>query len=364
MGSAAAYHLAASGKRLLGLDRFAPPHDFGSSHGLTRIIREAYFEHPTYVPLVQRAYELWADLEKQSGRKLFLQTGGVMVGLPDGALVRGAKRSAEEHKLAHQILSSAELQRRFPAFHPAANMVGVWEPRAGILFPELGIRTHLELAEKNGALLQFGDPVLRWQAHDGGVGVVTRDSVYTASRLLLSAGAWLSSLVPDLRLPLSIERQVLFWFEPLSQPEQFEPQRCPIHIWEYESGRYFYGLPDLGDGIKAALHHQGENTQPDTIRRDVDDEETELVRNLLRRFLPGADGPLKSAVVCMYTNTSDEHFILDYHPVHRQVLIASPCSGHGFKFSPVIGEIAAALLNDKESPFDLNLFKLDRFGSK
>lgn len=364
MGSAAAYHLAASGKRLLGLDRFAPPHDFGSSHGLTRIIREAYFEHPTYVPLVQRAYELWADLEKQSGRKLFLQTGGVMVGLPDGALVRGAKRSAEEHKLAHQILSSAELQRRFPAFHPAANMVGVWEPRAGILFPELGIRTHLELAEKNGALLQFGDPVLRWQAHDGGVRVVTRDSVYTASRLLLSAGAWLSSLVPDLRLPLSIERQVLFWFEPLSQPEQFEPQRCPIHIWEYESGRYFYGLPDLGDGIKAALHHQGENTQPDAIRRDVDDEETELVRNLLRRFLPGADGPLKSAVVCMYTNTSDEHFILDYHPVHRQVLIASPCSGHGFKFSPVIGEIAAALLNDKESPFDLSLFKLDRFGSK
>jgi sarcosine oxidase len=361
MGSAAAYHLAASGTRVLGLDRFIPPHDFGSSHGLTRIIREAYFEHPIYVPLVQRAYELWGDLEKLSGRKLFLQTGGVMVGLPDSALVRGAKRSAEEHKLAHQILSSAELQRRFPVFQPAANMVGVWEHRAGILFPELGIRIHLELAAKNGAVLRFDDPVLRWEADEHEVRVVTRDAVYTASRLLLSGGAWLSSLAPDLGLPLSIERQVLFWFKPLSQPEQFEPQRCPIHIWEYEPGHYFYGLPDLGDGVKVALHHQGENTQPDTIRRDVDTEETEAMRDLLRRFLPRANGPLKSAVVCMYTNTPDQHFILDYHPVHRHVLIASPCSGHGFKFSPVIGEIAAALLNDQESPFDLSLFKLARF---
>src|SRR5438874_1155723 len=154
MGSAAAYHLARHGKRVLGLDRFQPPHNFGSSHGLTRIIREAYFEHPLYVPMVQRAYELWAELEKESGKKLFLQTGGLMIGPPEGVLVRGAKRSAQEHQLPHQVLSSTELSRRFPALQPAADMIAVWEPRAGILFPERGIQTQLELAEQNGAVLQ------------------------------------------------------------------------------------------------------------------------------------------------------------------------------------------------------------------
>src|SRR5437899_12317364 len=160
MGSAAAWHLAAGGKRVLGLDRFAPPPQFGASHGLTRIIREAYFEHPLYVPLVQRAYELWADLEQRSGRKLLLQTGGLMLGSPDGVLVTGAKRSAQEHKLPHQILSATEVRSRFPAFAPADDMVAVWEPRAGVLFPELAIQTHLELARKSGAILEFNVPLL------------------------------------------------------------------------------------------------------------------------------------------------------------------------------------------------------------
>src|SRR2546429_1477809 len=212
MGGAAAFHLAASGRRVLGLDRFQPPHSLGSSHGLTRIIREAYFEHPLYVPLVQRAYQLWASLEKESGRRLFLQTGGMMIGPPDGVLVSGACRSAEEHKLSHQILSSSELRQRFPIFQSAEQMVGVWEPRAGILFPELAIRTHLELAAKNGAILQFNDPLLRWEPELGGVRVFTATRAYKAKRLLLSAGAWMSSLLPGLRLPLSVERQVLFWF--------------------------------------------------------------------------------------------------------------------------------------------------------
>ena len=241
-------------------------------------------------------------------------------------------------------------------------MVGVWEPRAGILFPELAVQTHLELAAEAGALLHFNEPVLSWSAHGDSVHVLTEAGAYTARRLLVSAGAWLSSLAPNLEVPLSVERQVLFWFEPRAQSEQFLPQYCPVSIWEYAPHRFFYTLPDLGDGVKVAIHHQGEATHPDTIRREVDEHEKEAMRKLLRRFLPAADGPLRSTAVCLYTNTSDEHFLLDHHPLHSQVLIASPCSGHGFKFSPVIGEIAAAMLTDQSPHFDLTLFKLGRFG--
>jgi sarcosine oxidase len=363
MGSAAAYHAAQAGRRLLGLDRFQPPHTFGSSHGLTRIIREAYFEHPLYVPLVQRAYQLWAGLEQKSGRRLLLQTGGVMIGPPQGVLVSGARRSAQEHRLAHEVLSATELRDRFPAFQPTEDMVAVWEPRAGILFPELAIETHLALAAQNGAALRFHEPILRWEPEGEGVRVFTDANTYHAHRLLLSAGPWMNSLVPGLQLPLSVERQVLCWFEPRSHAKQFEPQHCPIYLWEYAPDRFFYGFPNLGDGVKVAVHHQGRTTQPDTVNREVGESDTEAVREVLLRFLPAAAGRLRSAIVCLYTNTPDEHFIIGPHPAHHQVIIASPCSGHGFKFSPVIGEIAAALLEGKEPQFDLNLFKPDRFRS-
>src|SRR5215467_3569391 len=194
MGSAAAYHLSQHGGRVLGLDRFRPPHDFGSSHGRTRIIREAYFEHTLYVPLVRRAYELWAKLEQESGRKLLLQTGGLMVGPPGGVLVAGARKSAEDHKLAHQILTAEEVRQRFPALHPSNEMVGVWEPRAGIVFPELAIQTHLELAHLAGARLQFDEPVMNWEPSGEGVRVLTGGNCYHARQLLVSAGAWMSLL--------------------------------------------------------------------------------------------------------------------------------------------------------------------------
>ncbi len=357
MGSAAAYHLAARGRRVLGLDRFQPPHAFGSSHGQTRIIREAYFEHPLYVPLIQRAYELWEQLEHESGRQLLHQTGGVMIGARDGVLVGGAERSAREHRLAHQIFSAHELRQKFPAFAPGENMVGVWEPRAGILFPELAVQSHLELAARHGATLRFHEPVVRWEADGAGVRVFTATGTYRAERLLLSAGAWMSSLLPTLALPLTVERQVLYWFEPRADAEQFQPEHCPISIWEYAPQQFFYTFPNLGEGVKVALHHQGELTTPDEVRREVGAEETEAMRALLRRFLPGADGPLRSTAVCVYTNTPDEHFLLDAHPAHPAVFMASPCSGHGFKFASVIGEIAAARLEGREVPFDLSLFR-------
>jgi sarcosine oxidase len=362
MGSASAYHLARAGRRVLGLDRFHPPHTLGSSHGLTRIIREAYFEHPSYVPLVQRAYKLWDELEKESSQKLFLQTGGLMIGPPHGTIVTGALRSAREHNLSHEILSAPEIGQRFPAFHPDNEMIAVHEPRAGILFPERAVEAHLALAEKHGADLRFDEAVVRWEPREAGVRVVTIDGEYLAKRLLLSAGSWLSDLVPDLHLPLSVERQVLFWFEPAAgNALAFTPANCPIYICEHEAGHYFYGFPDLGDGVKVAIHHEGSETTPASINREVTPAEINATRVLLHRYLPGASGALKAASVCMYTNTPDEHFILDFHPNYSQVLIASPCSGHGFKFSPVIGEIAAAMLTGRKPGFDLALFRLGRF---
>ena len=361
MGSATAYHLAKRGKKILGLDRFAPPHGFGSSHGQTRIIREAYFEHPLYVPLIQRAYELWAELEKQTGRSLLRQTGGLMIGRPESAVVSGAKRSAEEHRLRHEILAADEVRRRFPALQPTEEMIAVWEPRAGILFPETCIEAHLRLARKHDAELRTNETVLRWQPDGDGVHVFTANGEYQAGQLVLTAGGWIQELLPDLKLPFSVERQIQFWFEP-KNPAWFQPDRCPIHIWEHEPGRYFYGFPNLGEGVKVAGHHEGEIVNPDSINREVAPNEIESMRALVRKFLPGADGPLRTAVVCMYTNTPDHHFFIAPHPAHPQVLIASPCSGHGFKFSSVIGEVLADLLAGGRCGFDLGLFRHRWFG--
>jgi sarcosine oxidase len=363
MGSAAAYHLSKAGRRVLGLDRFKPPHSLGSSHGLTRIIREAYFEHPSYVPLVQRAYELWADLERKSGRPMLIETGGLMIGPPNGELVAGAKRSAEEHKLSHQVLSSTELHNRFPAFKPEEHMVAVAEPRAGILFPETAVQTHLDLAAELGAILLFDDPMLNWEARGNGVQVSTATNTYRAEWLVVSAGAWAASLLAGLHLPLVVERQVLLWFEPQSHPELLRPESFPIYICQYAARGFFYGFPDLGDGVKVAVHHEGQATDPAQVRREVEETDIAPVRQLLRRFLPSANGRLRSAAVCLYTNAPDGHFIFGLHPRHPQVIIVSPCSGHGFKFSPVIGESAASLVAGQIPAFDLSLFRPDRFAA-
>jgi sarcosine oxidase len=359
MGSAAAYHLARRGRRVLGLDRFSPPHTMGSSHGQTRIIREAYFEHPCYVPIVQRAYVLWDDLSRAANAPLFLQTGGLMIGAPDSNVFTGAKRSANTHRLPHEILSADDIRQRFPALRPDDDMMAVLEPRAGILFPERCVSAHLALAAGHGANLHSEEPVVRWSATEHGVEVTTTKGVYRAEQMILSAGSWARELLAVLNPPLTIERQVLFWFEPKSGPKQFYPEHCPIHLWEAGRGegrRHFYGFPDLGEGVKIAGHHAGAVVSPDSVSRDVAPDEVDAMRGLLRRYLPQADGPLRSATVCLYTNTPDEHFWIDRHPAHPQVLIASPCSGHGFKFSSAIGEILSDLVIDGKSQFDLSLF--------
>ncbi len=363
MGSAAAFHLARRGQRVIGLDRYAPPHDRGSSSGRSRIIREAYFEHPAYVPLVQRAYELWRELEYGSGRTLMTPTGGLMIGPPEGELVAGALASARAHELHHEVLDAAALAQRYPGMTPTAETVAVWEPRAGVLFPEACIEEHLRAAANAGAELRGEQPATRWTASDAGVEVVTPHETLTAGALILAAGAWMGELLPDAGLALEVRRQPLFWFEPLGEPERFSPQRFPVFIWEHDPGRFIYGFPDFGDGVKLARHGEGERTAPGSVRRDVTSVEAEEVRGTAERLLPGAIGPPRSAATCLYTNTPDHHFVLDAHPAHPNVWIASPCSGHGFKFSSAIGEILADWVTGREPRFDLGLFRLARFQS-
>lgn len=239
-------------------------------------------------------------------------------------------------------------------------MVAVWEPRAGVLFPDACITAQLAQARRHGAELHYEESVLHWESEGDGIRVLTAQGEYTARQLIVTAGAWISDLFPD--LPLRVERQVLFWFDQKSAPEMFTPERSPVHLWQFDGRRFFYGFPNLGNRVKVAFHHGGEVTTVDTVRREVAPEEVEDVRSAMRRFLPAASGTLRATTVCIYTNTPDEHFLIGHHPSYPQALIASACSGHGFKFSPVIGEILADLTQGKQPQFDLRLFSLARKG--
>jgi sarcosine oxidase len=357
MGSAAARELSRRGLDVIGFDRFKPPHTFGSSHGDSRIIREAYFEHPIYVPMVQRAFELWRELEQESGTPLLRATGGLMIGARDSLLVTGALRSAQLHHLDHAVLTAFEIRKRFAALNPEPHMVGVWEPRAGVLSPEACVRAQLEQARRAGATVRVDEAVERWQPDGNHIGIVTKQGRYRARQLIISAGAWVNALLPGRPLPMRVERQVLHWFAPARDAEAFDPERCPIHLWQFDGARFFYGFPDLGAGVKLGFHHGGDFTAADSVRRDVASTEVDGVRAALRRFVPAADGPCLSSVVCLYTNAPDEHFCVDRHPAHANVVVASACSGHGFKFAPVIGEILADLVQRKTTRFDLELFR-------
>lgn len=362
MGSASAYHLAARGKTVLGLERFGPLHAMGSSHGDSRIIREMYYEHPLYVPLVRRAYGLWEALEREAGAELMTLNGGLMVGPREGMLVTGTLRSAAEHGLPYALLSPGEVRLRFPAFDLADDLVAVWDPRAGFLRPEACVDAHLSLAAGRGADLRFEEPALEWAPDGEGVRVTTAKGVYTAGRLLVTAGAWTRTLLRGFDLPLVVERQVLFWFDP-ADGEAYAPARCPIYAWEHTPGYIGYGFPRLEKGVKTARMHEGEtHAHPDSVRRTIGAAEVEPLRDALRPVLPGvAAAPVRASAVCLFTNTPDGHFAIGPHPEHPQVLLSSPCSGHGFKFASAIGELHADLLTEGRSPFDLSPFRLDRF---
>lgn len=364
MGSATLCTLARPGRHVLGIDRFTPPHAFGSSHGRTRIIRAAYFEHPGYVPLVRRAYDLWRELERTVGKTLYVKTRGLSIGPENGVLVRGARTSAETFHIPHRVLSGADVNRLFPGLQPPDGMIGVLDQHAGALFPEACIAALLATAAKNGADLRLDEPVVGWEACDDGVTVRTSSAAFRAAQLVLAGGAWMRTLVPELAGLLRVERQPIHWFEPASHAEDFAPPRCPVTLWEYGPGRFFYTLPDFGDGVKAAVHYEGESVDPDRVERRAAMGEEAQAAALLGRFMPYARGHLRESQVCLYTNTPDLHFIADVHPSHpRQVVVLSACSGHGFKFATAIGEIASELLATGTSTHDVSMFRMGRFAS-
>jgi sarcosine oxidase len=359
MGSAAAYQLAGRGQRVLGLERFSPAHDRGSSHGRSRIIRQAYFEGSEYVPLLLRAYELWEQLEEETGQRLMTLTGGLMIGREDGELVSGSVRSAEEHGLPYEMLDAAGIRRRFPAYAPALGTVALYEEKAGFVRPEETVKAHLDRASSSGADLRFGEPVLSWEASGDGVRVETPKSSYEAGRLVISPGAWAPQLLADLDLPLEVIRQVMFWYEPKNGLEPFLPERFPIFIWEPEDGNMFYGFPaqDADRGVKAAFFRAGGvPTSPDTIDREVHEEEIGFLRGYLAEHVPELAGRCLDARACMYTNTPDEHFVISAHPGHPQVVIACGFSGHGYKFCSVVGEIVADLAIEGSTRHPIDLF--------
>ena len=361
MGSAAAHALAKRGATVIAFDRLSPPHHMGSTHGHTRIIREAYYEHPLYVPLVRRSYELWAELERECGDKLFTQTGGLWVGPEKGELVTGALASVRQHGIAHDLLDSAEITDRFPAYRARSEWVGLLEHRAGMLAPEQCVSAFLAGAKRSGAKLHFGSEVVRWAVTAQGVSVSTQDAVHQADRLVVAAGAWLPGLATKmgLTIPLEIERQMSHWFAPVAGGETYRASNIPVALFELP-GDMFLTMGDEGHGVKCGKHHSGMPTSPEAVNREVSDAENAAAREILNQVMPGAGGQLLDARVCLYTNTPDRHLIIDWMERGR-ALVLSPCSGHGFKFASGIGEIAAQLVMDGKTPMDLAPFSLSRF---
>jgi sarcosine oxidase len=363
MGSATLYHLARRGWRVLGIEQLTPANELGSSHGDSRIIREMYFENPLYVPLVQRAYELWRELESSTGTKLMTINGGLMIGPADGAIVIGTLRSAREHNLDHEILTPGQTSARYPAFDLSGDLVAVVDPHAGYLDPEACVSAHMSLARTAGAQVKVNERVLSWKPDGEGVRVTTSAGTYTADRLVIAGGPWNNELLRDLHLSLKVERQVVFWLDPAGDASIYATGRFPIYAYEYKAGHICYGFPRTQRGVKASVMHGGEiSNGPDDVRRTVEAGEVEPLRAALRPVLPALSrAKVIESTTCVFTNTSDHDFLIDFHPACPQVLISSPCSGHGFKFSAAIGELQADLLIDGHCRFDISPFRLGRY---
>jgi len=361
MGSATAYHLARRGRTVLGLERFGIPHEMGSSHGLSRIIRLAYFEDPRYVPLLRRAYQLWRELEGQAGEKLLYITGSVEAGLPGSVVVEGSRLACETHDLPYEMLTAAQLMRRFPAFRLPPEVGAILQGEAGFLDPERCIAAHVAIAEAHGAEIHRNEAVLGWEPRGDGVRVTTARATYEAGRLMLAAGAWTGKLMPGLVHAAVPERQALAWLRPL-RPELFALGKFPVFILDVEDGAY-YGFPMYGiAGLKIGKHHhRHEVVDPDAFDRQPAAEDERLLRAFAERYFPEGAGPTLALKSCMYTNSPDECFIVDRLPECPQVAVAAGFSGHGFKFCSVIGEIMADLAESGATSHDIAMFRLARF---
>ncbi len=369
MGSAACYALAERGAKVLGLEQFDIPHALGSSHGETRIIRLAYAEGAFYVPLLRRAYERWQRLEHDFGEQLLHSTGGLDIGAADSVLIRGSRASCREHDLSHELLTATEAMARFPALQLPPHFVANFQAEGGFLRSERCIVAHVTRAQALGAEIRAREAVLSWEARGDSVHVKTTKGEYVAERLVVTAGGWAGQLLPELAALAQPERQCLGWFQPLDLP-LFTPERLPVWLLygEGDEGNW-YGFPVHGiPGFKLGkFRHLGEpmdlsGGRETTADREPNEADEALLRRFTEKYFPRAAGPTMALKVCFFTNTPDEHFIIDAHPQHESVIIAAGFSGHGYKFCSVVGEILAELALDGEAKLGVEEFGLGRFG--
>jgi sarcosine oxidase len=364
-GSAAAAALSRRGLRVLGLERFGRGEARGSSGGWSRMIRITHYEDPWLVPLAEASWDRWLALGEEVGTTLLQETGGLYGGPPGHAVVKGSREGAARHGVPFEALDAAEIHRRWPIFRPADDTTAIFEAKAGMLHADRANAAHLEIAERAGAHLRFGRRVVDWRpATGGGFEVEDADgSVVGGDHLVLAAGPWIGHLVPDLRLPLRVERECPCWFTPTVDPSSVGADELPIWVI-VEGGTAYYGIRhDPEVGLKVSIHHWGTFGDPDEIDRVVGDAEIERIRAWMRTRMPAANGPLANARVCLYTNTPDEQFVIDRHPAAPGVAFASACSGHGYKFAPVIGEILADLALGAPPSWPIESFRVDRFAA-
>ena len=360
MGSAAIYELARRGRRVLGLEQFSIPHELGSSAGVTRIFRFAYFEHPSYVPLMRLSFGRWQKLERDFGERLLTVTGGLDIGLASGRVVSGAKEACRLHGLTHEVLRASEVERRHPAWRLPGEFEAVYQPEAGFLPADRAIAAHVTVARKLDADVRENEPVLRWEAAGDRVEVETVAGRYEAGSLILAAGAWTSKLLPRLT-PLAVpQRQVVGWFKTTSA--QFSPEVFPVFILDCPERSNFYGFPERagGEGFKVGkFHHREEDVDPDAIDRRITPAD-EAVLTWIERYLSVPMGPPVGFKTCMFVNSPDGQFIVDTLPEQRNVAVAAGFSGHGYKFCSGIGEILADLAMHGSTRHDIGLFRLSR----
>lgn len=361
MGSSAVYNLAKRGQKVLGIEKFDVPHSEGSSHGVNRIIRLAYYEDSSYVPLLRRAYEMWSEIETIAKEQLLYKTGSIDTAPSGHELFEGSLQSCLEHDIPHEILNYRQINERFPGYEMPPGHMGLYQQDGGFVLSERAIVAYVNAAVTEGATIQARETVLNWEPEADGVRVFTDRSEYTADRLVITAGAWTAGMLPSLEELAVPERQVLAWLQP-EEPSLFTPEVFPVFSAFFEEGRY-YGFPVFGiPGFKIGrYHHLEEVADPDHVERNVTQEDEDVLRAASARYFPKANGTIMTLKTCLFTNTPDEHFIIDTVPGYPQVAVAAGFSGHGFKFASVVGEILGDLSINGKTRHNIELLNIDRF---
>ncbi|HEX5025532.1 MAG TPA: N-methyl-L-tryptophan oxidase [Agriterribacter sp.] len=371
MGAAASWYLARRGYKILGLEQFDIPHELGSHAGQSRIIRKAYFEHSDYVPLLERAYHNWRELEETTSSQVYHKTGLVYFGNPGAALVKGTKKSAHQYNIPLEVLSPAELMSRYPMFNCPMDYQVLFEPDAGFVTPEKVIALYLSDAVRHNADIRAREQVTGWKKEGTTISVTTTRNIFHADHLVITAGAWTQKIIPSLPATLKVTKQIVGWLKPRNWND-FSLGNFPCWFLSDEDETLFYGFPilpakDFGGpiGLKLAMHKHGAEVDPDRVDRNVQQQEEEILRSILEKYIPGAAGNALTLKSCLYTNTRDENFIIDYLPGYdNKITVACGFSGHGFKFASVVGEILADLAVAGKTDLPVEFLRLNRFVHK